>query len=237
MSALAALAALAAAVYLWAALRRPWPRVRTAAFLAGAGAAAGLSLAPHEPLAAHVAEHALLAVVAAPLIVLGAPLALAARTLGPVGRRRLRAVTTGPGGRALLAPAVTWGLFVSVHWALHVPALDRAPGSPVAHLGLHAAFLVTGVLFFLPVIGRNPVPVRLGGGGRSAYLLLAVPATDLAALWLMARGQSAAGVAMLAGMLPLAGIAVWGTWRALGDEEERERRREARERVAAGTVS
>lgn len=139
--------------------------------------------------AAHMVEHAVLTGVLAPALVL-AWIAL--------GRRR-------PDGGS---PVLAWSAFVAVQWAFHLtPLLEQSQGRPVLHATEHLVFLVAGVWFWLPVLGSS-----LGDPGRSLYLFLAAPAVDLVGIALMVRGEGAAGVAMLAGTLPIVLAAIVVTW-------------------------
>jgi hypothetical protein len=70
---------------------------------------------------------------------------------------------------------------------------------------------VAAVWFWLPVVGAAP---RLGPAGRTLYLFLAAPVLDLPALLQIAAGASAAGIAMIVGILPipLAAVASFVQW-------------------------
>jgi cytochrome c oxidase assembly factor CtaG len=219
-------AGVVAAWYLRLALRAAWPRWRTGCFLAGTTAVALAPLAGGA-LAAHMVEHAVLVAVAAPLLVLGAPVLLIALGLGPAGRRRLIAALRRRPLAALGWPPLAWSQFVAIQWVAHLPgAIAAVDGSPLAHVAEHAVLLASAIVFWLPVLGVGPRPARadrpgrrLDGGERALYLFLAAPALDLIAVMLMASGHPGAGVAMLAGMLPIGLAAVYTTWRWAGREE------------------
>jgi cytochrome c oxidase assembly factor CtaG len=118
--------------------------------------------------------------------------------------------------RHMSVPAVlAWSFFIAVQWAVHLPALvGTAPGWPGYAALEHVLLLMSAIVFWIPVLRR-------GAGAQVAlYLFLAVPATDLIGLALMARGQPAEAVGMIVGMLPLAIAAVVATWRWLAREEE-----------------
>jgi cytochrome c oxidase assembly factor CtaG len=189
-----------AALYLYAARSVRWPRRRTLAFVGGLialGAAAALG---DQPLARHMFSHVLIVGVAAPLLVLGAPVGLALRALPRAERHRLAHLLRARPLRTLLHPVAAWLAFVATQIAFHLPPLlDLAPRHPL----LHAAPL------------------------RSVYLLAAMPAVDVAGVYLMATGRGAAGAVMLAGSMPLALAAVAATWKWLSAEEARARRKEA----------
>jgi cytochrome c oxidase assembly factor CtaG len=145
--------------------------------------------------AEHMVEHSLLSGVAAPAIIL----AWAAL--------RLPRLPAGP-------PLLAWGAFVAAQWVFHLtPLLERSQDSFVLHGAEHLAFVAIGVWFWAPVIGGG-----LGDPGRSLYLFTAAPVVDLVGVALMVRGDEAAGVAMLAGTLPIVIAAGIVTWRWLARE-------------------
>jgi cytochrome c oxidase assembly factor CtaG len=146
--------------------------------------------------AGHMVEHSLLAMVVAPVTV------LAWMALG-LPRPRLG------------HPAVAWSAFIVAQWVFHLtPLLDQSQGNPVLHGAEHVAFFAVGVWFWFPVLAG-----RLGDPGRSLYLFGAAPAVDLVGAALMVRGDEAAGVAMLAGSLPIVFAAIAVTWQWLSREE------------------
>ena len=205
------------------AARVGWPGRRIAALLGGAVAlAAAAAVGEQGGLSAHMAEHSLIAFVAAPLFALSGPVALVLRALRPSGRARLLHVLRSRPVAALTHPAVTWTLFVAAIWVAHLtPALRASESAPLLHGAEHAGLLAVSMLFWLPVLGANPLPHRLEGGARSAYLFGAVGAGDLAGAIFIGQGNQEAGAVMLAGMLPLALAAVLVTWRWLAQEERR----------------
>jgi putative membrane protein len=198
---------------------------RAAFYPAGLAALVAALVVPAGSIEAHVATHALIAVVAAPLLVLAAPLALVLGPFSPERRRRALALLGRPPLAWLALPVVCWAAFVGAHWIAHSPAVLE--GSGVVHVGAHALLLITAVAFWLPVIGRGPVPRPLRGGAASLYLFLAMPATDLVAAWLIARGEPAAAGVMLAAMAPLGVAALWVTWSWISREERLARLSEA----------
>lgn len=123
-------------------------------------------------LAAHMVQHELLIVVAAPLIALGAPLTAALWAL-PIAWRR-RAASAGhsrPGAVAgfVAAPGIAWLLQAVALWAWHVPALyDMAVQSEPVHAAEHLSFFGTALLFWW-AIGRGRYG-RLGYGAAVVYI-------------------------------------------------------------------
>jgi putative membrane protein len=148
-----------------------WPAWRSAAFALGlavlAVALVALDAAADRDLVAHMGQHLTLALAAAPLLVLGSPVALGLRATG--GRaRRLFGVTW------LAHPAFGWLALVAAMVVAHLPAvLDAAERHPWVHALEHLGLLGAAVLFWRPVLGADPVPHRPGVAGRLVYLLAA----------------------------------------------------------------
>jgi len=126
----------------------------------------------------HMVQHMLLMVVAAPLLLAGAPVRPLLRGLPAAFRRgvvrplaRARAVRATL--HALRLPLVAAGLYVAGLYAWHVPALyDAAVENATLHVVEHLWFLGTALLFWSVVI--DPVPFRgtLPYAARIVYLLL-----------------------------------------------------------------
>jgi putative membrane protein len=103
---------------------------------------------------AHMAQHLLLILFAAPLLVLSQPLAALTWAL-PVGWRRslahgaLRAPVLRKFLRLLESPATAWILYAVALWVWHFPALYQAAlRSETVHALEHLAFLGTAFLFW-----------------------------------------------------------------------------------------
>ncbi|POX59068.1 hypothetical protein C3492_34380 [Streptomyces sp. Ru62] len=77
--------------------------------------------------------------------------------------------------------------------------------------------LATAVLFWLPAVARTRH--RLDDPGRCVYLFLAAPLLDLPAVGMVAAGRTAAGLAMIVGMLPVGVAAAAVTWSWVNREE------------------
>lgn len=124
----------------------------------------------------HMVQHLLLTMVAAPLLLLGAPVTLALRASSPGVRKRLMRVLHSRAARGLTHPALTWTLFAVVMWMTHFSAFyDAALENELMHAAEHGLYLLVGCLFWWPVVGLDPTAGRLGWGARLAYVLLAMP--------------------------------------------------------------
>jgi cytochrome c oxidase assembly factor CtaG len=191
----------AALIYVrgWRALHRQMPeRFGTTQLAAFLGGLAALLVAVASPLDAfasllltvHMVQHLLITMVAAPLLLLGAPQIPLLRGLpAPVARAVLGPFVASPDlqrlGRVLTHPVVALVAFVSTTTAWHMPLLyDLALRSDGLHAVEHASFLLAALLFWWPVI--VPWPSREPAWPRWAmlpYLLAAdVANTALSAL-------------------------------------------------------
>jgi putative membrane protein len=220
---------LAGALYRSGARRvRGWPVWRGACFAAGlaALALALLALDAGRSVTAHMAQHLVLAFVAAPLLVLGSPLALALRATG--ARRALRAAW-------IARPWTGWVALAALMATAQLPAVyDAVAGHPLLHVAEHVAWLAAAVLFWRVVVGADPVPRRPGPLGRLLYLLLFSAPMGATGAWLMwssepwyaghsLADQRDAGVLMLVGGgLALAATTVAAAWAAILREHRRQ---------------
>lgn len=165
---------LAAALYRRG-VRRLWARaghgrgvsaVRHGAALAGFAAlfvalASPLDAASDATFAAHMVQHLVLMVVAAPLLAFGIPALALLWNLEPATRQRLarwwvarrtlrRSVAT------LAAPLAAGVLHSLALWLWHLPALyDAAVEQPVLHLLEHMSFFWSALLFWWPVMSSH----------------------------------------------------------------------------------
>jgi putative membrane protein len=183
---------------------------------------------------AHMTQHELLMVLAAPLLVLARPLDT---YLWVLPRRTRRQFWSGHAGRGLLVtldlvthPWLTLLLHGAIRWAWHVPfAFEAALRDPWVHALQHATFFLSAVLFWWGVVhGRYG---RAGYGASALFVLLtAVHSGGLGALltfgdsvWYplhVARAPAAAVDALddqqLAGLVMWVGAGLWLMFVALG---------------------
>jgi cytochrome c oxidase assembly factor CtaG len=183
----------AAAAYLWAVRRvnaaHPRNRVpvdRPVFFLLGLACIAvalqsGIERYDTELFSVHMVQHLLLVFGAAPALVLAAPITLILRVATPEVRNRwilpfLRSRVV----RVIAHPVVGWLLFTFVMWGSHVsPLFDAALEDPLIHDLEHGLYLFSAMLFWWPVVGRDPSPYRLPYPARIGYLFLQMPINSL----------------------------------------------------------
>jgi putative membrane protein len=157
-------------------------RLRSALFLAGLATIGTALQSPIDGYAAdrfsvHMAQHLLLTLVAAPLLVLARPVTLLLQASSRETRRRLLLpVLHSRALGAVAAPPVAWCVFALVTWLTHHPSLyELALRNEAVHALEHVAYLGSALLFWFAVAGADPSPGRMGHPARLLYLFLAMP--------------------------------------------------------------
>ncbi|NNF63103.1 MAG: cytochrome c oxidase assembly protein [Acidimicrobiia bacterium] len=124
---------------------------------------------------AHMVQFLLITMVAVPLVVSGIPGWLFAELTLPLAPV-LRLLTRAP---------IALATFQLVLVGTHLPAVvELYSSSSVVHLGLHALWVLSAGLFWLPILGKEPLVSPLVPAGKVAYLIAAtvlptVPASFL----------------------------------------------------------
>lgn len=176
----------------WFHLRRFVPQIaslwRPSAFLGGMLAlwvAVGSPLAAYDEklLSAHMVQHLLLSVVAAPLLLLGAPAVPLLHGMPWFVLRGVAALLRWPPVRAmartLVQPVVCWSVAMAVFTLWHTPAIfDLALRSEGWHVVEHASFLASGLLFWWPVVQPWPSTATWPRWSMPLYLFLATLPCD-----------------------------------------------------------
>jgi cytochrome c oxidase assembly factor CtaG len=160
---------------------RPWPAWRTVSFVAGLGV---IAIATQSSVGAyddvlfwmHMWQHLLLLMVAPPLLLIGQPITLVLHaTRNPVHTRvkqlvRSRAVT------AVTFPLVGVAVYIVTVVATHLTGfMNLVLTHPVLHDTEHGLYLSAGYLYFLPLLGREPIRWRLSFPTKLFLLVLAMP--------------------------------------------------------------
>lgn len=140
---------------------------RAAAFGAGLTVWA-VALVALEPFAdalfsAHMVQHLLLALIGAPLVLLGRPTLVFVHALSDHLRRRLgrwqgRIRRTVPATGVV--PAAALGVYVAAWWWWHVPAVyDAAVTDTLLHRLEHVTLVVAALVFWSPVVHPRRTPL------------------------------------------------------------------------------
>jgi putative membrane protein len=191
-SVLAVLSVVGLVVYLGAVVRLrrsgvAWPWWRTIAWIAGTGslfAVTGTWLNGYSMVlfSVHMTQHMVLALITPLFLLLAAPVTLALRTLprgrGTAGAPRalLLDALHSRFARAVSHPLFTIPLFIASLYGVYFTSLfDALMGNPAGHQLMLAHFVVTGLLFFGPIVAQDPWPRTLSHPGRMLELFLPVP--------------------------------------------------------------
>jgi cytochrome c oxidase assembly factor CtaG len=192
---------LAAGLYLWGVWRvrrrhpaRPWPLFRTALFLGGLAVVviatqSGIGSYDDVLFWDHMVQHLLLLMVAPPLLVVGQPATL----LLHASRNPLHTWTKKV-LRSRVVAAITWppfgvALYVGVIVGTHLTGfMNLVETNGAVHDAEHALYLVAGYLYFLPLIGREPIRWRVSYPTRIFLLFIAMPVDAFTGLVLGSEG-------------------------------------------------
>lgn len=130
-------------------------------------------------LSAHMVQYLLLGMIAPGVMLAGLPAWLVDRLLSPPALRRM--------ARQLARPLVAWAVFTGVLVLSHWPAVIRLYlASGVFHLGMHVAWVASGLVLWWPVLSPLEDAPRLPPPGQMLYLFVQsmVPTVPMAFLTL-----------------------------------------------------
>ena len=177
-----------AGLYLWGVVRvarrhpaRPWPAWRTATFLAGLAVVvlalqSGIGSYDDVLFWDHMVQHLLLIMVAPPLLIIGQPVTLLLHASRNPVHTWVKRVLRSPVVSFLTWPAFGFAAYAAAIVVLHLTGVaNLIAGNPVAHDAEHVVFLVVGYLFFLPIIGSEPIRWRLSYPTKLILLFLIMP--------------------------------------------------------------
>jgi putative membrane protein len=143
---------------------QPWPARHSGFFVAGIGVVLVSTLGPFGTLDdtffwAHMTQHILLMMLAAPLLLLGEPVLLVLRASSRSFRRRVvLPVLHSRVVRFLTHPVVSWVIFAAVLVGTHFTGFFEYA---LEHEGIHSyvehpLYLGAGLLYFYPLLGTSP---------------------------------------------------------------------------------
>jgi cytochrome c oxidase assembly factor CtaG len=199
--------AIAAGLYGWGVLRvarrhpaRPWPAWRTAMFGTGLAVVviatqSGIGVYDDLLFWDHMVQHLMLIMVAPPLLIAGQPITLLLHaSRNPLHTWAKRVL------RSRVATFLTWPVFGCAAYAAAIAAAhltgiaSLVERNQTLHNTEHAAFLIVGYLFFLPIIGREPIRWKLSYPVRFVILVLIMPVDTFTGLVLGYGSASSPGV-------------------------------------------
>lgn len=207
--------------------RRPALARWGAAFLAAAAVTGVALLSPLDRSAdrlawAHMVQHLLLMMVAAPLLTLACPVRVVApwglpeRLRSPVARVRAVASRLGAGRYLVWQPIATWSLFLGTLWLWHLPALyEAALRHAWVHDLQHLGFVGASALFWgvvLDPVARQrlhpPLAVAYLFATSLQAMMLGVLMTLSPRAWYPAYGAGGARLTLLEDQ-QVAGAIMW----------------------------
>ena len=177
-----------------------WPPGRTVAFVVGGlGSIAAVTVTGIEAyddtlLSVHMVQHMVLAMVGPIFLALGAPVTLALRTLHGKSRKTLLSVLHSRVVRVLTFPLIAFGIFIANPFALYFTGFYQLTlEHEWLHELTHIHFIITGCLFFWPLLGLDPLPNRWPYPGRALLMVLSVPFHTVLGLTIMQDKSLLAG--------------------------------------------
>jgi cytochrome c oxidase assembly factor CtaG len=177
-----------AAAYLWGALRvrkrhprRPWPIGRTIAFLFGllvinVATQSGIGTYDDTLFWDHMIQHLMLIMVAPPLLVSGQPVTLLLHaSRNPLHTWVKKIIRSKP------VLWITWPAFGVAAYAATIVGthltnfMNLVIEHDAVHESEHVLYLVVGYLYFLPLVGREPIKWKVSYPLRLFLLFIAMP--------------------------------------------------------------
>jgi cytochrome c oxidase assembly factor CtaG len=183
-----AFTALIAAAYLWGVLRvrrrhprRPWPLLRTIPFMLGLlvinlATQSGIGTYDDTLFWDHMIQHLMLIMIAPPLLVVGQPVTLllhASRNPLHTGVKKL--VRSRP-IQWLTWPPFGVAAYIATIVGTHLTGfMNLVTEHDAVHEAEHVLYLVVGYLYFLPLIGKEPIKWKVSYPLRMFLLFIAMP--------------------------------------------------------------
>jgi cytochrome c oxidase assembly factor CtaG len=179
---------IAAGLYAWGMIRvhrrhpaRPWPIWRGMAFLLGLlvivfATEGGVGTYDDTLFWDHMIQHLMLLMVAPPLLVTGQPMTLLLHaSRNPVHTWAKRVLRSRP-VHAITAPPVGVVAYAGTVVICHLTSfMNLVESNDGVHEAEHALFLVVGYIYFLPLIGKEPIGWKVSYPVRLFLLFIAMP--------------------------------------------------------------
>lgn len=174
-------------LYLWGVQRLrkrgdKWPLSRTVSFIVlglGSIAVATFSfLGVYDTVLfwAHMIQHMLFSMIAPVFLVFGAPATLALRALPKKPRDVFLKVLHSRFAKVLLFPPLATALMVIYPFGLYMTGLyEITLRNDLAHDLLHLFLITMGCLFFFPLLGVDPVPIKMPYPIRILLFFITMP--------------------------------------------------------------
>jgi len=183
-----AFTAVAAALYLWGVVRvarrhpsRPWPIPRTAAFIGGLvvvvlATQSGIGTYDDTLFWVHMIQHLMLIMIAPPLLVVGQPITLLLHASRNPLHTWVKKVLRSRPVHWVTWPAVGVVAYAATIVGTHLTSfMNLVLTDNAVHEAEHVLYLVVGYLYFLPLVGREPIGWKVSYPLRLFLLFIAMP--------------------------------------------------------------
>ena len=183
-----AFTALAAAAYLWGVVRirrrhprRPWPLLRTILFLLGLlvidlATQSGIGTYDDTLFWDHMIQHLMLLMVAPPLLVAGQPVTLLLHSSRNPLHTGVKRVLRSRPVRWLTWPGLGVLAYTATVVGTHLTGfMNLVTEHDAVHQAEHVLYLVVGYLYFLPLLGKEPIGWKVSYPLRLFLLFIAMP--------------------------------------------------------------
>lgn len=160
---------------------RPWPLMRAASFFL---ALATIVLATESSIGAydeqlfsiHMIQHLMLIMVAPPLLVAGRPVMLLLHASNNPVHSWTKALVRSRVATFLTCPPVAAVIYAAVIIGTHLTGfMNLALRHEAVHNTEHVLYLVSGYLYFLPLLGSEPIKWKMSFPTRFLLLALSMP--------------------------------------------------------------
>jgi putative copper resistance protein D len=173
------------AVGIWRVRRRhparPWPVLRSLSFYAGLAVvvlATQSSVGAYDDVlfSIHMVQHLMLIMIAPPLMVAGRPVTLLLHASRNPLHSWTKAVIRSRVVSALTCPPVAAVVYAAVIVGTHLTGfMNLTLQHEHVHDAEHVLYLVTGYLYFLPLLGSEPIRWKMSFPSRFLLLALSMP--------------------------------------------------------------
>jgi cytochrome c oxidase assembly factor CtaG len=179
---------LVAGLYLWGVIRvrrrhpaRPWPLWRTLVFLLGLlvvvlATESGIGTYDDTLFWDHMVQHLMLLMVAPPLLVTGQPMTLLLHASRNPLHTWAKKVLRSGFVHAITAPAFVTVAYAATVVGTHLTSfMNVVESNEAMHQAEHVLFLAVGYVYFLPLIGKEPIGWKVSYPIRLFLLFVAMP--------------------------------------------------------------
>ncbi|HVV77019.1 MAG TPA: cytochrome c oxidase assembly protein [Mycobacteriales bacterium] len=170
---------------------RPWSWLRAASFLAGLAVVAiatqsSVGVYDDSLFSVHMVQHLLLIMVAPPLLIAGRPIMLLLHASRNPLHRWTKAVIRSRVVSALTCPPIAAMIYAGVIVGTHLTGfMDVTLRHEGVHQLEHVMYLVAGYLYFLPLLGSEPIRWRMSFPTRFLMLAMSMPVDTFVGVVLM----------------------------------------------------